>query len=304
MKKYFYLGIIVLAVLFTELSCSNDYDDSDIIDDIEDLESRVATLESLVSSLQGDISTLQTLVAALETGDWITSVSSFSDGYYITFNTYGTITIYNGSDGDDGYTPEISVRLIDGVYYWTLDGDLLTDSSGNPISVSPTDGGTGATPKLKIDDDGKWYYSVDDGNTWIYIADVNWGGSLSSNTIFSDLSMDEDYVYIYLTDGSSFTFALAKAFTITLSSYSVGVVAGGSASVEYTLEGSDGDTILRTYSQDNFVSTIIATDNVSGVIIIEAPTDVEVSDSTNVKFLMSDGDQRFTLANIAVVVID
>lgn len=49
-------------------------------------------------------------------------------GYTITFSKSNPITIYHGKDGqdgEDGTTPTIGVKQdADGVYYWTLNGNI------------------------------------------------------------------------------------------------------------------------------------------------------------------------------------
>ena len=72
----------------------------------------------------------------------------------------------------------------DGCYYWTLDGEWLTDEKGNKVKAQGTDGkdgvdgedgndGTdgedGITPQLKIEN-GRWMLSMDDGKTWTDIG--------------------------------------------------------------------------------------------------------------------------------------
>ena len=81
----------------------------------------------------------------------------------------------------------------DGIYYWTLDGEWLTDEKGNKVKAQGTDGkdgvdgedgndgvdgedgtdGTngkdGITPQLKIEN-GRWMLSMDNGKTWTDIG--------------------------------------------------------------------------------------------------------------------------------------
>lgn len=108
----------------------------------------------------------------------------------------------DGKDGIDGTTPIIGVKLFtDGIYYWTLNNDWLTDNAGNKIravGLNGTDGKDGAdgqdgadgkdgangsdgkdgvngsdgadgkdgiTPRLKIES-GNWFLSTDNGITW------------------------------------------------------------------------------------------------------------------------------------------
>ena len=80
---------------------------------------------------------MQTIVTALQNNDYITSVDPLTEngkvvGYTIKFAKSNPIVIYNGKDGADGNTPVIGVKKdTDGIYYWTLDGEWLTDEKGN-----------------------------------------------------------------------------------------------------------------------------------------------------------------------------
>ena len=207
MKKILY--IIPLLLGMTLASC--EYDDSGIwnkLDEygksIKDHEERISALEELCKKMNTNISSLQTIVAALENNDYVTNVSPVREdgvivGYTISFSKSDTITIYHGQDGadgqdgidgKDGYTPQIGVmKDLDGIYYWTLDGEWLLDGKGNKIKAVGVDGengtngengsngangedgkdGTngidGITPRLKIEND-YWYISYDNGATW------------------------------------------------------------------------------------------------------------------------------------------
>ena len=131
MKKF--LSIVLAAVALFAYSCS--YDDSGLIDRIEDLENRVEKLEQKCDDINANISALQALVNALQENDYVTSVTPITEngevvGYTINFVKGDPITIYhgedgkdgqNGADGKDGYTPQIGVREdVDGVIYLSL----------------------------------------------------------------------------------------------------------------------------------------------------------------------------------------
>ena len=201
MKKLFYL--LTAAVLL--LTSCREYDDSELIGRVDNLEERVARLETLCNQMNTNITSLQTIVSALQQNDYITSVTPITEGdatigYTITFTKSAPITIYHGKngkdgengkdgtdgkdgvDGKDGYTPVIGVRQdTDGIYYWTLDGEWLLDADGNKIKAVGVDGKDGAdgkdgvdgkdgiTPQLKIEDD-YWYISYDNGATWTQLG--------------------------------------------------------------------------------------------------------------------------------------
>ena len=171
-------------------------------------------LRTLCNQMNSNIEALQTIVAALQNNDYVTKVEPVLDngatiGYTIYFSKSNPVTIYHGKDGEngkdgqdgadgkdgangkDGYTPVISVKQdTDGIYYWTLDGEWLTDENGNRIKAVGTDGkdgedgvdgengkdGTdgadgkdgkdGITPLLEIRD-GYWFVSYNNGGTWV-----------------------------------------------------------------------------------------------------------------------------------------
>lgn len=175
-----------------------------------DMDSRVSTLETLCQEMNTNIAALETLIKAQNNGDYITNVTEIRNGntivgYTITFNHHDPITIYNGTngkdgrDGVDGYKPTVGAKQdTDGVYYWTVDGNWLTDANGNKIRVTGEkgdkgdkgdtgdkgqdgqdgtdgtdgkdgqDGMNGNTPQLKIDG-GYWYISYD-GTNWTQLG--------------------------------------------------------------------------------------------------------------------------------------
>ena len=158
MKKI--LSVLYIATLLFA-SCSDEYDDSALTGRVDNLENRVAKLEELCKQMNTNISSLQTIVTALQKNDYVTNVTPIMQngkevGYTITFSKSNPITIYhgkdgqNGTDGEDGkpgvdgedgkngHTPVIGVKQdTDGSYYWTLDGDWLTDDSGNKKQREP-----------------------------------------------------------------------------------------------------------------------------------------------------------------------
>ncbi len=184
--------------------CSDKYDDSALRNDLNDLENRVAKLEELCKQMNTNISSLQKIVDAFEGHLSISQVEQITDGYIIHFSDGSTATIKNGMNSGDA--PVIGVRQdADGMYYWTLNGNWLTDEKGNKVKAQGTDGKDGAdgedgkdgangtdgkdgvdgedgtngtdgkdgadgiTPQLKIEN-GRWMLSMDNGETWTDIG--------------------------------------------------------------------------------------------------------------------------------------
>ena len=239
MKKFILYSLT--AIILTAVGCSESYDDSALVGRVDDLENRVTQLEELCRQMNTNISSLQTIVEALENNDYVTSVAPITQdgktiGYTITFTKSQPITIYHGTDGkdgkdgengkdgkdgidgidgkdgNDGHTPIIGIKQdTDGIYYWTLDGDWLLDDNGNKIKAQGIDGkdgedGTdgkngrnGTTPKLKIED-GYWYISYDYGYTWTLVGKAT---GEDGDTMFNDVTKDENYVYFTLSNDTT-----------------------------------------------------------------------------------------------------
>ena len=239
MKKL--LSLLACGLLL--FGCSDKYDDSALRNDLSDLENRVTKLEELCKQMNTNISSLQKIVDALQDNLSISKIEQISDGYIIHFSDGSTAAIKNGKDS--GNAPVIGVKKdTDGIYYWTLDGEWLTDEKGNKVKAQGTDGkdgvdgedgndgadgedgtdGTngkdGITPQLKIEN-GRWMLSMDDGKTWTDIgqatgADGKDGvdgtdgedgvdGKDGTNGIFKSVTEDDDNVYFTLEDDSVIT---------------------------------------------------------------------------------------------------
>lgn len=174
--KLFALSLLMGAALF---SCGDDYDDTALKNEIDDLKTRVEKLEDWCDTANGQISALQGLVSAMEQNDYITGVTPVVEGtketgYIITFAKSDPITIRHGkdgtdgNDGNDGITPVIGAKQdTDGKYYWTIktgdeDPVWMTDAEGNKIRTTGDDAAT-VKPVISVDTDtdGKLYWKID-----------------------------------------------------------------------------------------------------------------------------------------------
>lgn len=146
MKKI--LSVLCIAtLLFT--SCSDEYDDSKLWQNVNDLKDRIASLEKTVRTMNSDISSIQSIVDAINARDYIVKIEELADksGYTITFAKGNTITIKHGKDGIDGKdSPIIGIDIYEGIYYWTITTNgnktWLLDNDGNKLKVSGVDGKT------------------------------------------------------------------------------------------------------------------------------------------------------------------
>lgn len=146
MKKI--LSVLCIATLLF-VSCSDEYDDSKLWQNVNDLKDRIASLEKTVQTMNSDISSIQSIVDAINARDYIVKVEELADksGYTITFAKGNTITIKHSKDGIDGKdSPIIGIDIYEGIYYWTITTNgnktWLLDNDGNKLKVSGVDGKT------------------------------------------------------------------------------------------------------------------------------------------------------------------
>lgn len=190
------ISMLLLAFFFTLCSCNRE-DLDDIRAAQSEMEARLSALEAWQKTVNTDILHLQTVVSSLEANDYVLSVTTLSDGsgYVINFSKSGAVTIKHGAKGetgdkgdkgdtgdkgdkgDTGSAPVVSVSQdSDGVFYWTLDGEWLTDAEGHKLRVTGEDGKDGASgtagkdaiaPQVRINStSNEWEISTDGGNTW------------------------------------------------------------------------------------------------------------------------------------------
>jgi hypothetical protein len=212
MKKPF---IIFLAVLLAIVSC-NRYDE--VWAELRDHEERLQKLEALCGRLNSNVEAIQTILTAMEQNDYVTDIVKVMEdgvevGYSITFAKGGTVTIYHGTDGADGAAPQVGIRKAqDGEYYWTADGEWVTDENGEriPAVVADDPDGEYVTPQFRIAD-GKWYVSVDNGNSWLeidnpgHIDEEDSESESEGDSVFSKVdTSNEEYVIFTLSDGTQF----------------------------------------------------------------------------------------------------
>lgn len=281
MKARKTLTLLLLAAL-TLAACK--YDDSELWEQVnqntEELAAqaaRIAALEAWQAETNTNIEALQTL---LSTTDYITAVTpvvkdGVEVGFTISFLNTPAITIYHGTKGDKGDkgdTPQIgATQADDGNWYWTLNGELLTDTDGNPIRANGTQGEQGdqgpagddaPLPQLatgkKLNEQGittdsqnnpiaadAIYLSVDGGQTWTRVSgekgeqgDTGATGPKGDSFFKGIDTTNADYVTFKLADGSTFQVPRYTGISLTFNPASLSLLYGGTATIQCTAEGS------------------------------------------------------------------
>ena len=351
-KRTFMQTLAAVAMMMLPAACADDYDDSALWDKVNDHEERLAALEKWQEQTNQSIAAMQEL---LNTTDMITGVSAVSEGgqtvgYTITFLHSDPITIYNGTpgadgedgaDGADGQTPQIGLaQAEDGNWYWTLNGELLTDAQGNPIRANGLDGADGAdgedgedgatgpegpqgndgtsapTPQILLGsnipasgnvqtDNGKaidnaWYLSVDNGATWYRVSGKD---GTNGDAWFSDEPKKEGNYYVFtLTDQSTFRVAAYQPFRILTEAEKDGTTTFTNATV--TINGAT--TFYLYIDNDIKYQEIVAQISSVDAVLTRA----DVSDWTVVKgteqntLTVTPGTQPYALLDVSLLLTD
>lgn len=283
-------------------------------------------LQSLCEQMNTDISSIQSIIEALQQKDGITNVVPLNDngkviGYKLYFEKREPITIYHGkdgadgndgqdgSDGKDGVTPVVGVKQdTDGIYYWTLNSDWMKDDNGNKIKAQGvdgsdgqdgTDGTNGVTPQLKIEEDGYWYISYDNGSNWTKLGKATGADGTSGDAFFKNVTEDDDYVYLEMQAGNIISVPKHKKLSITFNeTEDIRVLANQTYPIQYTITGATDKTVLKALAQDGFRAVVKSLGNASGVIEVTTPGTIL---SSEVLVFVSDGEERTIMRSINFV---
>ena len=347
MYKRTFMQTLAAALMLLAAACADDYDDSALWDKVNDHEERIAALEKWQEQTNQSIAAMQEL---LNTTDMITGVTAVTEdgetvGYTITFLHSDPITIYNGAkgadgedgaDGADGQTPQIGLaQAEDGNWYWTLNGETLTDADGNPIRANGLDGADGEdgedgatgpegpqgddgtpapTPQIKLGsnvtgtimtDNGQtiadaWYLSVDGGATWYRVSGTD---GTNGDAWFAEAPEKEGNYYVFtLTDQSTFRVAAYQPFRILTEAEKDGITTFTNATV--TINGAT--TFYLYIDNDIKYQEIVAQISSVDAVLTRA----DVSDWTVVKgteqntLTVTPGTQPYALLDVSLLLTD
>lgn len=281
---------MLAAGLLGFAACTGELEDR-----VTSLENRLDKLEALVND---NVNSIKALVEANAKAVTINSVTTTDNGYVINFSDGTTATITNGQDGapgqdgqdgapgqdgKDAAAPQIGVQEIDGVLYWTVNGELLK-FNGENIRVTGNDGQDGApgqdgqdgkdgiTPQFKVEE-GKWYISFD-GEVWSEV------GSAVTEVKSVVTVETTDEAYIFHIDDTTISIPKTNAFSLKLDQNdSIELKAGERIMLTYNIVGEDETTHVAVESSnfkaelDEYTKTLFITapaEPVDGYVLIKA----------------------------------
>ena len=348
-KRTFMQTLAAVAMMLLPAACADDYDDSALWDKVNDHEERIAALEKWQEQTNQSIAAMQEL---LNTTDMITGVSAVSEGgqtvgYTITFLHSDPITIYNGTpgadgedgaDGADGQTPQIGLaQAEDGNWYWTLNGETLTDADGNPIRANGLDGadgedgedgatgpegpqgndGTSApTPQIKLGsnvtgtimtDNGQtiadaWYLSVDGGATWYRVSGTD---GTNGDTWFATAPEKVGNYYLFtLADQSTFRVAAYQPFRILTEAEKNGTDNFTNATLTITAATTLYLSIDEGIEYSSIVAQVTPVDG-DAVLTRAEGWSAKVAESTDgITVTVTPGTQPYALLDVSLLLTD
>lgn len=290
--------IIVLAAVAALIGCTKDLETR-----VSALEDRVSALEQKVNSEVENLGKLidglkqnvyVTGVTEIKEGDKVI-------GYTIALSKGNAITIYHGEDGKDGnpgkdgedgkdgqngqdgkpgadgsdgadgadgadgVTPQIGVVLENGIYYWTVNGEKLTDANGNFIEASDL-----SCPKFKKEN-GDWYISTD-GVSWAPLVSTNTGSG--NSCVFTDVTYNDSSVTFVIGE-TEITVPRQDQFKLNIEqAKGIVVLPNSQVSVAYTITGGTENTAVYAVADAGWSVSVQPESYTAGKIVINSPATV------------------------------
>lgn len=262
------LIVISLSLLMAGICSCESYDDSLQQEKLDALEERFAKIEQECTTVNSQIGAFQTVIDAIRKNWFVTLVEQTSNGYDVYFSNGQRVSFDNGVAED---APVIGVRKgDDGIYWWTINGELLLDPEGNMVAANSEAVISGAaisvTPLVKAED-GVWYISYDNGTTWNPLGSVE---NTSVDSLFSEVSQTETEVVFAFQDGSIITLPKYMERSITLSDGDeITCTTGVPVEVEFSVNGATVAELAALPSSGLNVR-IVSYDEHSGKLLITA----------------------------------
>lgn len=262
------LTVISLSLLMAGVCSCGSYDDSLQQEKLDALEDRFAKIEQECSTVNSQIDAFQTVIDAIRKNWFVTLLEPTSNGYDVYFSNGQRVSFDSGVSED---APVIGVRKDDdGIYWWTINGELLRDSEGNMVAANSEAVISGAaisvTPLVKAED-GIWYISYDNGTTWDSLGSVE---NTAVDSLFSEVSQTETEVVFTLQDGSIITLPKYMERSIALpAGDEITCTIGVPVEVEFSVNGATVAELAALPSSGLNVR-IVSYDEHSGKLLITA----------------------------------
>ena len=182
--------MLCLGLSFVMTGC-DDYDDSALREEIENINGELSDIKSRLETLEGQVSSVQAVIDAQKDGKVVTNVEAQTDGktYILTFNDGTSIEIVRG-----GNESQVTVVDIEGATYWAVmtngEAEPILNSAGNKVPFFY------GADYLCVDSEGYWLLEgerVLDGNgDYVKLT--------TDGAIFTDITIEEERIIFALPD--------------------------------------------------------------------------------------------------------
>lgn len=251
---------------------------------IDKLQEQIDTMTANIASLEqltADLGSLRNLLAVFQTGDVLTSVNPADGGYEFNFKNNGIVKVGNK-------TSNISAGLYEGKFYWTLNGEWLTDGSGNKVEVTKA-------PDFRVNE-GNIELSVDGKATWIKLEIVD-------SPLISKIEEDAGYYHVTLAGGTVIDIPKdIVPMEVAYSGDGSTMAESGKAVVDYFISGISEAYTVTPVVGDGWKAVVTKENATKGTIEFTAPGPAADAEAT---VLVSDGlghmiSTRLNFASLAV----
>lgn len=219
--RQWYKCLLLLYTLAIVTACRHDENTSREKED--SLKNRIESLESQLAQMNSDLSTISGVVNALQNQLTVTNIQTDdTDGHIITLSDNSQLTLRVEKNETEKNIPIISVAIFEDMYYWTQTvsgiSSYLTDTKGNKVPVT---GENATTPLMKINMEGYWTISYDNGANYGLMSDNNGtpiqavskeeeNDSFSYISFFHNMKIEGSELVLTLADGVVLRLPISK----------------------------------------------------------------------------------------------
>lgn len=241
------MGTVMVALMGAvtlNVGCST-YDDTDVINRINEVEKDIAALKERVSALESRLTTeLEALNELVNGLNVVTGVTTENGNTIVALADGTTFTVYaqcNVVDTDTDTDTYLSVREDGGVYYWALfDKDGFKEwllVNGEKVAVYQEVEGCACDLQCKVDETtGNLLISIDGGSNYVdtgICLTNDEGEETVGACVFTGVSVDEENGTVtFTTPDGEFTVALAEVIEFSVKD-TLYVAAGKSKTVTF-----------------------------------------------------------------------
>lgn len=222
LKHYLLIALSVVAL-------SSCYNDNKLWEEVNSQSQRIEALEDWQKVVNNNIEALQALI---NTSDFVTGVIPImlereTIGYTIAFKNSDPISIYNGSNGENGKDAPLPLLKTGN----DVPSTVMADIENKPIYKNA------------------FYLSVDGGNTWARVSGKDGSNGVSGYSPFTSVTDQGDYIEIKMNNQDITTLKLYKESQMKVIFETMdGVIkinSFGTITIPYTVENQENNSWIQ-----------------------------------------------------------